>query len=155
MTIALTNYSITPAKGQAAFLPNQPILHNCVVVSTASTPLTPGAVVTFATTTDDGVTVVKQAANTDLPFGVVVYNGIKSGFAAGEKVSIFPIGSFVFMEAGSASLTNGQKLGFNSSNQVVTDSTASHGQIGVLYTQPAASGDMVVVRIQPEMNPAS
>lgn len=153
--VALTNYNITPAKGQAAFLPNQPILHNCVVDPEAATPLTPGAVVTFKSTSLTDLTVVKQAAVTDEPCGIVVYNPIKSSFAANERVSIFPIGSFVYMPAAAATIVNGEHVGFNSSNQAATDSTATHYHIGVAYTQAASAGDMIVVRIQPELIPSA
>ena len=147
----LTQQRITPAKGQAAFLPNQPILHNCVVDSAATSPLVPGEVVTFATTTLTDLTVVKKAAVTDVPVGVVVYNATKSGFNANDKVSIFPANSFVYMEAGAANLTIGQTVGFNAQNQVVAAS-GSNGTIGKLFTQPSAIGDMVVVQISPGVN---
>ena len=147
----LTQQRITPAKGQAAFLPNQPILHNCVVDAAATTPLKSGDVVTFATTTLTDLTVVKQAAVTDVPVGVVVFNAIKSGFNANDKVSIFPANSFVYMEAGAANLTIGQTVGFNAQNQVVAAS-GSNGTIGKLFTQPATIGDMVVVQVIPGVN---
>lgn len=153
--LSLTQTAIKPIAGQAAFLPNQPIIHNCVVYGSESDPLTPGAIVTFATTSLTGTTVVTQAANTDVPMGVVVYNPIKSSFAANDKVSIFPVGSFVYLPAGAADLTIGTTVGFNSSNQVVEDTTAEHGLLGVLWTQPSAVGDLVVVQIKPGANPAA
>lgn len=147
----LTQQRITPAKGQAAFLPNQPILHNCVVDSAAVAPLKIGDVVTFATTNLTDLTVVKQAAVTDVPVGVVAYGNIKSGYNANDKISIYPANSFVYMEAGAANLTIGQTVGFNTSNQIVAAS-GSNGVIGKLFTQPAAMGDMVVVQILPGVN---
>lgn len=153
--MGLTNLKITGRAGMAAFLPNQPIIHNCVVDSTASAPLVPGAIVTFGSTSLPNVVAVKQAANTDIPCGVVVYNAISSGFNANDKVSIFPDNSFVYLPAGAADLTIGTEVGFNSSNQVVADTTAEHGKIGILWTQPAAVGDLVVVQIKPGQNPAA
>lgn len=147
--LSLTQKGIKPIAGQAAFLPNQPIIHNVVVDPSATAPLVPGAIVTFATTTLKDLTVVKQAANTDIPVGVVVYNGIKSAFSANDRVSIFPVNSFVYLPAGAADLTIGTVVGFNSSNQVVADTTSGHGRIGVLWTQPSAIGDLVVVQIKP------
>lgn len=147
--MGLTNLKITGRAGMAAFLPNQPIIHNCVVDSTASAPLVPGAIVTFGSTSLPNVVAVKQAANTDIPCGVVVYNNIASGFNANDKVSIFPTGAFVYLPAGAANLTIGAVVGFNSSNQVVADATSGHGRIGVLWTQPSAVGDLVVVQIKP------
>lgn len=153
--MSLTNLKIGGKAGMTAFLPNQPIIHNCVVDSTASAPLVPGAIVTFGSTSAPNVAVVKQAANTDVPCGVVVYNCIGSSFAAGDKVSIFPTNSFVWLPAGAADLTIGMNVGFNSSNQVVEDTTAEHGTLGILWTQPAAVGDLVVVQIKPGQNPAA
>lgn len=149
--IGLTNRYLTPVKGQAAFLPNQPILHNCVVTPTAETALEPGDVVTFADDANmDDVIVVKQAAETDEPLGVVVYNALKSGFAANDKISVFPDNSYVYMEAGAADITRGAKLGFNADNQVVT-ATAGNGVIGKACTVPGVTGDLIVVQVKPSM----
>lgn len=153
--MSLTNLKIGGKAGMAAFLPNQPIIHNCVVDPDAEAALVPGAIVTFAETDLANTVVVAQAANTDVPCGVVVYNCIGSSFAAGDKISIFPTNSFVWLPAGAADLTIGMNVGFNSSNQVVEDETAGHGTIGVLWTQPAASGDLVVVQIKPGVVKAS
>ena len=145
--LSLTQRGIRPIKGQAAFLPNQPIIHNCIVDPSAEAALVPGDVVTFATTALTDATVVKKAAATDTPCGVVVYNAIKSAFGANDKVSIFPVDSFVYLPAGSADLTNGAAVGINSDGQVVAAST--NAAIGILWTQPAAVGDLVVVQIKP------
>lgn len=142
--LSLTQRNIRPAKGQAAFLPNQPIIHNCI----ASEALMAGDIVTFATTELTDATVLKKAATTDLPCGVVVYNAIKSGFVANDKISIFPINSFVYMPAGYANLTIGSKVAFNSDGQVVAADSGDN-TIGILWTQPAAIGDMVVVQVAP------
>lgn len=152
----LTQQNIRPAKGQAAFLPNQPIIHNCIVDPSAEAPLVCGDVVTFATTALANVTVVKKAAATDIPCGVVVYNGIKSGFNAYDRVSIFPVNAFVYLPAGAADLTNGATVKLNSSGQVVAASatTSVVGYIGILWTQPAAVGDLVAVQIAPGAFPA-
>lgn len=144
----LTQQNIRPAKGQAAFLPNQPIIHNCIVDPSAEAPLVCGDVVTFATTALANVTVVKKAAATDTPCGVVVYNGIKSGFNAYDRVSIFPVNAFAYLPAGAADLTNGSQVSINSNGQVV-EATSGNGVIGILWTQPAAVGDLVAVQIAP------
>lgn len=146
--LSLTQRGIKPIKGQAAFLPNQPIIHNCIVDPNATAAIVPGDVVTFATTTLTDYTVVKKAAATDTPCGVVVYNAIKSAFNAYDKVSIFTVNSFVYLPAGSASLTIGAQVGINSDGQVVAASSGN-GVIGVLWTQASAVGDMVVVQVVP------
>lgn len=146
MANSLTQQNIRPAKGQAAFLPNQPIIHNCVVDPTATEPVLIGDVVTFATTDLTDLTVVKKAGTSDVACGVVVFNAIKSGFDAYDRVSIFPVNSFVYLPAGAANLTLGAKVGINADGQVVAATGAS---IGILWTQPTEVGAEVVVQIQP------
>lgn len=145
--LSLTQVGIKPVKGQAAFLPNQPIIHNCIVDPSAETALVCGDVVTFASTSLKGVTVVEKADNTDTPCGVVVFNPIKSKFVANDKVSLFPVNAFVYLPAGSADLTLGAAVAINSSGQVVAAST--NAQVGILWTQPGAIGDLVAVQINP------
>lgn len=155
--ISLTNRRMTAAKGQPAYLPNQPIIHNCIVDPTlaANTYLSPGDVVALKSdATLKGVTVVKKAALTDTPCGVVVFNSIKSGFAANDKISIFPVNSFVYLPAGAANIKLGDKLQFNASGQVVT-ATASNGYIGIAWTVPSAENDLIVVQIVPGMEAAA
>lgn len=155
MSMSLTNQNITPYSGQAAFLPNQPLLHNCVVSASQATPLEPGAIVTFANDANLGyVTPVKQAAVTDTPLGVVVANPIKSGFNALDRVSVYPVNSYVYMEAASGTINPGDKLQFNANNQVVATSTASNGYIGIAMTASSTEGEFVVVQIQPGMQAA-
>lgn len=144
----LTQQNIRPAIGQAAFLPNQPIIHNCVVDPTATDPLLIGDVVTFASTTLTDLTVVAKAKSTDVPCGVVVYNSIKSAFNANDRVSIFPVNSFVYLPAGAADLTNGAQVLINSDGEVEAASSSDIA-VGILWTQPAAVGDMVAVQIAP------
>lgn len=146
--MSLTQRSIKPIRGQAAFLPNQPIIHNCIVDPTATAALVPGDAVTFATTTLTGCTVVAKAGATDTPCGVVVYNAIKSAFNANDRVSLFPVNAFVYLPAGAADLTLGTQVGMDSDGQVVA-ATAGNGAVGILWTQPAAVGDLVAVQIVP------
>lgn len=160
--ISLTNRRMTAVKGQPAYLPNQPIIHNCIVDPTleANTYLSPGDVVALqssATLTLKGVTVVKKADVTDTPCGVVVFNSIKSGFAANDKISIFPVNSFVYLPAGAANIKLGDKLQFKASGQVVTTTTAtaSNGYIGIAWTAPSAVNDLIVVQIVPGMEAAA
>lgn len=156
--ISLTNRRMTAVKGQPAYLPNQPIIHNCIVDPTlaANTYLSPGDVVALqSAATLKGVTVVKKAAVTETPCGVVVFNSIKSGFAANDKISIFPVNSFVYLPAGEATITLGAKLQFNAKGQVVATSTASNGYIGIAWTAPSAVNDLIVVQIVPGMEAAA
>lgn len=155
MAISLTNQNLTPYAGQAAYLPNQPILDNCVVSASQGTPLVPGAIVTFATDANLGyVTPVKQAAVTDQPLGVIVGNPIKSGFNALERVSVFPVNSYVYLPAASGTINPGDQLQFNANNQVAATSTASNGYIGIAMTGSTVEGEFVVVQIQPGMQAA-
>lgn len=147
--MSLTNRRMTPVKGQAAFLPNQPILHTCVISSAETATVYPGDVLTFDTTQTalNGLIVLKKAAATDMPVGVVVYNALQTNFTANERVSIFDTDAYVYMEAGAANLTAGTEVSVNTSGQVVA-ATAGQGVIGVVYTQPSQIGDLIVIKVK-------
>lgn len=149
MAISLTNRYMTPVKGQAAFLPNQPILHTCIVSPAETNTIMPGDVMTFDTTQGDldGLIVLKKAAATDVPVGVVVYNAVETKFLKNDRVSIFDTNAYVYMEAGAANLTAGTEVSVNSSGQVVA-ATAGQGVIGVIYTAPSAIGDLIVIKVK-------
>lgn len=155
MALALTNQDITPVKGNAALLPNQPILQGCKVYASQSGSLVPGDIVALATGGTADLIEVKKAAVTDEPIGVVVGNPIKTGWVAGDRISVFPVGSYVYLPTGAASIARGSKLQFNASGAVLATSTAENGYIGIAMTAGVASGDLIVVQIQPGMEPAA
>ena len=150
MALGLTNLDITPVRGNAALLPNQPIIQGAKVYASETATLVPGDVVALATG-GSGEILVKKAAVTDLPVGVVVGDPIKTGFVAGDMISFFPVGSFVYMEAKSSSIARGTKLQFNTSGQVLATTTASNGYVGVAWTTGAAEGDIIIVHIEPSI----
>lgn len=151
-SIGLTNMGISPVAGQAAFLPNQPQLHNVVVANAETTTLKAGAVVALSADTDNAdLIVVKQAEVTDTPLGVVAYNPIKSGFVADDRISVFPVNSYVYLPAGAASIARGAKLQFNADNQVVATTTSGNGYIGVALTPATVTGDLIAVQIAPSL----
>ena len=150
MALGLTNLDIAPVRGNAALLPNQPIIQGAKVVAGQSGTLVPGDIVALATGGTDEI-LVKKAAVTDLPVGVVVGNPIKTGFVAGDMISFFPVGSFVYMEAKSSSIARGTKLQFNTSGQVLATTTASNGYIGTAWSTGAAEGDIIVVHVEPSI----
>lgn len=155
VTMSLTNRRMTPVKGQAAFLPNQPILHTCVLSPAQTTPVYPGDVMTFDTTQTaiSDLIVLKKAAATDTPVGVIVYNAIQTKFEANDRISIFDTNAYVYMEAG-AVITAGTQLGINTSGQVVA-ATAGNGAIGIAYTASTQAGDLIVVKIKQDKLPAA
>lgn len=150
MTLALLNLEITPERGNAALLPNQPILQGCVVSASETATLVPGDIVALATGGVDDTIVVKKAAVTDTPIGVVVGNPIKTGWKAGERVSVFPEGSYVYMTTGAASIARGSKLQYNSSGNVVATTTSTSSYIGVALSTQATSGGVIVVQVKAE-----
>ena len=151
MALGLTNLDIAPVRGNAALLPNQPIIQGAKVASGQSGTLVPGDIVALATGDANDAIVVKKAAVTDLPVGVVVGNPIETGFVAGDSISYFPVGSYVYMEAKSSSIARGTKLQFNTSGQVLATTTASNGYIGTALTTGAAEGDIIIVQINPSI----
>lgn len=153
----LTQRRMTPVKGMAAFLPNQPILHTCVVSPAETAVLEAGDVLTFDTTQTalDGLVVLKKAAATDMPVGVVVYNAVlPSGFTANDRISIFDTDAYVYMEAGAADLTAGTEVNVNENGQVVA-ATAGQGVVGIVYTAPSTIGDLIVIKVKQGMKAAA
>lgn len=147
-TMSLTNRRMTPVKGLAAFLPNQPILHTCVLSSAQTTPVYPGDVMTFDTTVTglSELIVLKKAAATDTPVGVIVYNAVETAFKANDRISIFDTNAYVYMEAG-AVLSAGTQVGINTTGQVIA-ATAGNGVVGIAYTDATKAGDLIVVKIK-------
>lgn len=155
MAMNLTQRRMTAVKGQAAFLPNQPILQSCVVSPAETNTLYPGDVMTFDTTQNiDGLIVLKKAAQTDVPVGVVVYNAVSPAFKANDRISIFDTNSYVYLEAGAANLTAGTKVNVNAEGQVVA-AAAGRGVVGTVYTAPSAVGDLIVIKVVQGSIPAA
>ncbi len=149
MALGLTNLDIKPSRGNAALLPNQPILQGCVVASGETATLVPGDIVTLATGGKDNQIVVKKAAATDIPLGVVAGNPIKTGFKAGERVSVFPEGSYVYMEAADASIARGTKVQFDSNGKLKKTTTVGNGYIGYTLSATTVTGDLAIVQVVP------
>lgn len=145
--MGLTNLKISGKAGMASLLPNQPILHNCIAKLTGDVVLKPGDAVALASGADPKNAVVVEPASDVQPIGVVVYNPIATGFKNNDRVSVFPVGSFVQLPAGEASITRGTQVALNASGQV--EGALTGAVIGVAYTEPTAVGDLIVVRIEP------
>lgn len=150
MALSLLNLDIQPSRGNAALLPNQPILQGCVVSADEEATLVPGDVVTLASGGVDDTIVVKKAAVTDTPLGVVVGNAIKTGWVAGDRISVFVDNSYVYMQTGAANIGRGSKLQFNSSHKVVATDTATSSYIGIAMNKQATSGGLIIVQVKPE-----
>lgn len=150
MALSLTNLEIAPVRGNAALLPNQPIIQGARVSANEESTLLPGDVVALATDGAADTIVIKRAAVTDTPIGVVVGNPIKTGFVAGDMVSVFPVGSYVYMSTSAATVARGSKLQFNATGDVAATSTAANGYIGIAFTAGEAIGDLIIVQIAPQ-----
>lgn len=145
--MGLTNLKITGKAGMAAFLPNQPILHDCIAKLEDDAVLKPGDVVALSAGAEPKNAIVVEPAGDNQPIGVVVYNAIASGFKNLDRVSVFPVGSYVQLPAGEATITRGTAVAFNENGQVVA--AKSGAVIGIAYTEPSAVGDLIAVHIEP------
>lgn len=143
--MGLTNVKINGRAGMAAFLPNQPILHDCIAKLEDDAVLKPGDAVALSAGAEPKNAIVVEPAGDNQPIGVVVYNSIASGFKNLDRVSVFPVNSYVQLPAGEATITRGTALTFNEDGQVVE---ADGAAFGVAYTEPSAVGDLIAVRIE-------
>lgn len=148
MAFDLTQTKPTPAEGQYAYMPNIPQAHNVIFAGDDGATIQAGAVVTLDTTSTNTVApVVKAAAATDTPYGVVVRSLVKGSWNVGDKLAVAENGSSVFMVA-SAAIEVGAKLEFDpATRQVATGTTANYSLIGVAETAATAAGDYVQVKL--------
>lgn len=155
-TNTLTSLSITPQPGMYALLPNQPIIHTAVVDETVETTLTPGTILTLTPTGgNENCIVVRPAAVTDLPVGVVAAGTVKSGYKAGDRISYYPVGSYVYMQSSYAGIARGAALYFNENSEVTSAETAGNSIIGYAMNQGILSSDVIIVRIDPSKTAAA
>lgn len=145
--MGLTNLKITGRAGMAAFLPNQPILHDCIAALDGDAVLMPGDAVALSAGATPSDAIVVEPAGDAQPIGVIVYNTIASGFKNLDRVSVFPVGSYVQLPAGEATITRGAAVAFDENGQVVA--AESGAVIGVAYTEPSEVGDLIAVHIEP------
>ena len=153
----LTATSIAPQKGQYALLPNLPQEHNVEFYSGTSSDILPvGAFVKlYSSSTSTDHPIAQVCAVTDIPYGMVVYDARKAGYAVGERFAIAKTGDVVWCEANSA-VDVGDKLQMVVSGWKVDDTTtATNAYIGVALTKAAASGDLVQVKLDFTLGVAS
>lgn len=149
MAIGLNNLNIEAVAGMQALLPNQPLLHNCHIGSEAEgIVLKCGDIVTLTTGGNNNEVVVKKAGVTDLPIGVVAYNGIKTGFTKDDLVTVIPDNGYVFLPAGDTAIARGTKVQFDANSKVKKTSTSGNGYIGVAMTTNTAVDELIVVQVK-------
>lgn len=154
MAIGINALRIYPAVGTYVYLPNTPQFHNTIVSASQTTPLGAGNVVTLDTTsTNPNCPVVKQAAVTDLPLGVVIFDAMKNAYTANQKIPVAREGSIVYLPAAGA-ITAGAKVMFNTDNHVTPTVTAGNSYIGTALTPAAAADDLVQVELKFEKTQA-
>lgn len=156
MALSLTNFKIEQVDGGLALLPNQPLLQGCQVSSAQTeTPLVAGDIVAIdGTNAKQGIITVKKAAVTDTPLGIVLTDPIKTSFAALDRVSVIPVNCYCYKTA-NANITAGAKLQFTADGKVAATSTAQNGYIGIALTNATAADQLIIVQVQPGMEPAA
>lgn len=141
-----------------AFSPNQPIdglyvymanegqLHNVIVA--ADNEVTAGTVVTLdATSTNTNAPVVKAAAATDEPFGIVSYTPVQAVHTAGERIGLAREHDVIWKTA-SAAIAVGAKVAFDGTTYKVATASAGDVYIGTALTPAAADGDLIQVELK-------
>lgn len=137
----------TPVAGLYVYMANLPQLHNVIVSSTQTTALAPGAVLALdSASTNLDAPVAKQAAVTDVIFGVLVYNPVTNLFNAGDRIAVARPNDVVWMPAAGA-VTAGATLYFTADNEVTSTATAGNSIIGKALTPASAKGDLVQVEL--------
>lgn len=154
MAIGINSLRITPAAGTYVYLPNTPQFHNTIVSTTQTEPLGAGDIVTLDTTSANAnCPVVKQAAVSDLPFGIVIFDAMKNAYSANQKIPIAREGSIVYLPA-AAAITAGARVMFNADNQVTSTVTAGNSYVGTAITPATATNELVQVELKFEKTQA-
>lgn len=135
---------MTPAKGMYAYIPNQPQVHNAIL--TGDDVVAGDFVKLDAASTNSIAPVVKKAAVTEVPYGMVVYDMVKPVNKAGDKLALATTGDSVFLVAAGA-ITVGAKLQFTAAGKVDDTTTSTNAYIGIAETKAAADGDLVQVKL--------
>lgn len=117
--------------------------------ASADATITPGeAVVVVSTTAGNVVQVAKGAAATDLYFGVVLTNPLKSSFAVGDVCDV-ALATTVVMMTASAAITAGAKVQYDYSTGKIATQTATNTVIGMAMDDASTNGDLVRVYVNP------
>ncbi len=94
----------------------------------------------------------------DVVFGVIPYNTKKNTYVAGDVVECASNGDTLFLEA-TAAITRGAKVSAGNTSAtgggpgVTTNATSGQNILGIALTQVSAAQQLVLVRIQPALNP--
>jgi predicted RecA/RadA family phage recombinase len=137
-----------PMPGLYVYMANLPQIHNAIVSANQSTALTYGAVVVLDSAVSNAdAPVVKQAAVSDTPFGVITYTPVKASFASGERVAIARKNDIVWMPKATGAIAQGATLYFNTSNQVTTTQPTSGVVLGKAVTSAASADAYVQVEL--------
>ncbi|GEM_PF-4301568 len=113
----------------------------CQYDKAASGDLVPGQLVKLGTAAGESIVVVASAANTDVHFGVVTFNPMKSAIKPGQFMEVASTSSVVYVEAGAA-LARGAKVAW-AANQKVVAAGAGDVVAGTLLDIAAADGSLV------------
>lgn len=148
MAFNLTADKITQAEGLYAYMPNLPQVHNAIFTGDEGATIQAGAVVKLDTASTNAVApVVAVAEATDKPYGVVVYDLVKSEYAVGDKLALASTGDSIYLVAGGA-IAVGDELEFDPATRKVTKgATQNNSLIGVAETVATADGDYVQVKL--------
>lgn len=142
---SLTADKTTPARGMYAYMPNKPQPHNAILAGTAA--VVAGDFVKLDTASGNTVApVVKPCAVTDVPYGMVVYNALKSQHAVGDKLALAQTGDSVFLVANGA-IAVGSKVQFTADGYVDDTTTSTNAYVGVAETVASAKGDFVQIKL--------
>jgi hypothetical protein len=147
MAQSLNDLNITARNGLYVYMPNTPQPHNCIVSASETSALKAGDIVKLdITSTNTAAPVIKKAAVTDPVFGVVVFDAMKTQYAALDKISVAIEGSYIHKTTAGV-VTPGAVLYFNAAGAVTATATAGNSTIGTANTY-AASGDLVQVKLK-------
>lgn len=142
MAISLNQFTIEPEVGDYAALPSNPAEQ-----VKASAALKVANIVKITGVAGD-MTTVAPAAATDKPYGVVLYNPNKEGYAVNEVASLATAGDIVWLQSTAAAISAGDSVEYNAAGLVLKPGASSTNSVlGIALTSVPAAGGLVKVKI--------
>ena len=143
-------FAQTPLLGQVDMLVNPSILSAKIYISSVATKLQVGQGFKLVDQAGPEITVDQVANDSELVFGVSVYNPRKQTYSPGDTIELALEGSIVYLET-SAAIARGAKVQLDPTGPTIStlNDYPNNYMIGICLDKPTASGQLARVLIKP------
>lgn len=145
MAINLNQEIMTARVGSYALAPFNPAVQARLDSALVGSILVPSIVKLIDNV--GGVPVVTPCAVTDVPYGVIVYNGgLGESYKANDMVSLATDNDVVYFQTTASAITAGSAVEFDATGKVLA-SAGTNAVLGIALDSVGATGGVIRVRI--------